>query len=59
MNISTLKGPQGEDKFEAYTENNTPVAYRIVWYYGSDKKQITILAITSSSLMYIKTNITE
>ena len=35
-----------EDVFEAYAENNTPGAYRIFWYYGPGKNQITILAIT-------------
>jgi hypothetical protein len=32
--------------YEAYAENNTPAAYRIFWYYGPHKKQITIIAIT-------------
>lgn len=31
--------------FEAYVENRTPDAYRIFWYYGPGKKQITIFAI--------------
>ncbi len=39
-------GPQGQDVFEAYAENNTPGAYRIFWHYGPDKDVITILAIT-------------
>lgn len=43
---SSLEGPAGEEVFEAYAENNTPAAYRIFWYYGPDKKQITIIAIT-------------
>jgi hypothetical protein len=43
---SLLVGPNGEEIFEAYAENNTPVAYRIFWYYGPQKKEITILAIT-------------
>jgi hypothetical protein len=42
----SLKGPTGEEVFEAYAENNTPAAYRIFWYYGPGKKEITILAIT-------------
>jgi len=41
-----VNGPSGEEVFEAYAENKTPAAYRIFWYYGPDKKQITILAIT-------------
>jgi hypothetical protein len=44
--FSSLNGPAGEDVFEAYAENKTPAAWRIFWYYGPDKKQITILAIT-------------
>ena len=39
-------GPNGEDIFEAYAENQTPGAYRIFWFYGPTKKQITIIAIT-------------
>lgn len=44
--FSSLKGPGGEEVFEAYAENKTPAAWRIFWCYGPDKKQITILAIT-------------
>ena len=43
---SSLNGPNNEEIFEAYAENNTPGAYRIFWYYGPDKKEITIIAIT-------------
>ena len=42
----SLKGPGGEEVFEAYAENKTPVAWRIFWMYGPDRNQITILAIT-------------
>lgn len=41
-----LKGPKGEKVFEAYAEQATPAAYRVFWYYGPAKNQITILAIT-------------
>jgi hypothetical protein len=44
--FSSLQGPSDEEVFEAYAENNTPAAYRIFWYYGPNKKQITIIAIT-------------
>ncbi len=44
--FSSLSGPNDEEIFEAYAQNNTPGAYRIFWYYGPNKKQITILAIT-------------
>jgi hypothetical protein len=43
---SSLSGPRGEDVFEAYAENKTPAAYRIFWFYGPEKKEITIIAIT-------------
>ncbi|MFH1352841.1 MAG: hypothetical protein ABIH68_04610 [bacterium] len=42
----TLKGPGDEPVFEAYAEQNTPAAYRIFFYYGSIKGEITIIAIT-------------
>jgi hypothetical protein len=42
----SLKGPNGEEVFEAYAENRTPEAYRIFWYYGPSRGIITILAIT-------------
>jgi plasmid stabilization system protein ParE len=42
----SLKGPKGEDVFEAYAENRTPAAYRIFWFYGPDKDEITIVAVT-------------
>jgi hypothetical protein len=44
--FSSLAGPNGEEVFEAYAESNTAAAYRIFWFYGPDKKEITIVAIT-------------
>ena len=44
--FTSLSGPNGEEIFEAYAENKTPAAYRIFWYYGPSKKEITIIAIT-------------
>lgn len=44
---SSLSGPNGEEIFEAYAENKTPAAYRIFWFYGPDKREITIVAITA------------
>ncbi len=44
--FSSLKGPNGEEIFEAYAENNTPAAYRIFWCYGPNKNQLTVIAIT-------------
>lgn len=43
---TSLTGPKGKDVFEAYAENKTPAAYRIFWFYGPNKNEITILAIT-------------
>ena len=43
---TAIEGPSGEELFEAYAENNTPGAYRIFWYYGPKKNQITVVAIT-------------
>ncbi|APZ30655.1 hypothetical protein RRIM16_03730 [Rickettsia conorii subsp. raoultii] len=43
----SVKGHNGEEIFEAYAENNTPAAYRIFWYYGPNKDNITILVITA------------
>ncbi len=44
--FSSLKGPGGEKIFEAYAEQSTPAVYRVFWYYGPGKDQITIIAIT-------------
>jgi hypothetical protein len=43
---TAISGPNNEEVFEAYAENNTPAAYRIFWCYGPNKNNITILAIT-------------
>ena len=42
----SFAGPNGEKIFEAYAQNNTPGAYRIFWYYGPERGDVTILAIT-------------
>lgn len=42
---NAFTGPNGEDVFESYAQNNTPGAYRIFWCYGPSKGQITILDI--------------
>jgi hypothetical protein len=44
--FESLRGPGGEDVFEAYAENKTPAAYRIFWCYGPAKDDLTIIAIT-------------
>ncbi|HZT40694.1 MAG TPA: hypothetical protein VFA07_00825 [Chthonomonadaceae bacterium] len=40
------KGPNGEDIWESYVENNTPGAWRVFWYYGPESGTITVFAIT-------------
>jgi hypothetical protein len=45
--FQSMSGPAGEDVFEVYAEQATPAAYRVFWCYGPDKRQITIIAITS------------
>lgn len=42
----SIQGPQGEKIFEAYAQQNTPAAYRIFFYYGPKRHEITIFAIT-------------
>lgn len=44
--FTSLHGPRGEKVFEAYAEQSTPAAYRIFWYYGPHRGQITVLAVT-------------
>lgn len=51
---ASLSGPNKEQVFEAYAQNNTPGAYRVFFWYGpdevDDKKKrvpvISVLAIT-------------
>ncbi len=40
------KGPNGEDVWESYVENNTPSAWRVFWFYGPETGVITVFAIT-------------
>lgn len=49
----SLHGPNGEEVFEAYVQNQTSAAYRIFFYYGPDRQEdkrripvLTIVAIT-------------
>jgi len=41
----SLHGPDGQEVFEAYVENNTPRAWRIWFWYGPGNQEITILTI--------------
>jgi hypothetical protein len=43
--FASIYGPNGEKVFEAYAENNTPGAYRILFYYGRVRGEIDILMI--------------
>ena len=43
----SLAGPNGEKVFEAYAEQSTPAAFRVFFFYGPSKGEITIFAITS------------
>jgi len=45
--FTSLHGPKGEKIFEAYAQQNTPAAYRIFWYYGPNRQQITVISITA------------
>ena len=49
----SLQGPNGEEVFEAYAQNNTPGAHRVFFVYGLDRMEgkrrvpvLTIIAIT-------------
>ena len=41
----TQTGPNGEKVFEAYAQQNRPRAYRVFWYYGPERGEITIVTI--------------
>lgn len=41
----SLKGPNGEKIFEAYAQQNTPGAFRVFFFYGSNKGEIIITSI--------------
>ncbi|MGK7935386.1 MAG: hypothetical protein AB4206_06225 [Xenococcaceae cyanobacterium] len=43
---SSVSGPNNEEVFEAYVENKTPAAFRVFWYYGPNRDELTILTIT-------------
>jgi hypothetical protein len=43
--FSSFNGPGGEKIFEAYAENNTPGAYRVFFFYGPARGEITVFTI--------------
>jgi hypothetical protein len=47
--FESMSGPNGEKIWEAYAENNTPGAYRIFFFYGHEKRMISIISIISHS----------
>ncbi len=53
----SLYGPNGEKVFEAYAQQRTPAAYRIFWYYGLGRNQLTIVAITPHPQKEMKYNL--
>lgn len=49
----SLAGPNGEEVFEAYVQNQTPGAYRVFFCYGPDRIEgkrrvpvLTVIAVT-------------
>lgn len=42
----SVTGPNGEQAFESYAEQDTPAAYRVFWCYGPEKGEITVIAIS-------------
>lgn len=41
----SFKGPNNEKIFEAYAQQKTSSAYRIFWYYGPNRNELTIVII--------------
>lgn len=44
-----MSGPQEQEVFEAYAQQHTPGAYRIFFYYGPGRREITVFAILEHS----------
>jgi hypothetical protein len=42
---SSVIGPEGAKVIEAYVENDTPNAHRVIWCYGPKRGQITVLTV--------------
>jgi hypothetical protein len=49
----SIKGPDGQEIFEAYAQQHTPAAYRVFFFYGPDRREgrrrvpvLTIVSIT-------------
>jgi hypothetical protein len=44
--FDSLTGPNKEKVWEAYVENQTPGAYRILFYHGPQRGELTVMTIT-------------
>jgi hypothetical protein len=46
--FESMPNPYNSDQkvFVAYSQQNTPAAYRVFWCYGPQKEELTIIAIT-------------
>ena len=42
----SLSGPNKDEIWESYVENNTPAAFRLFWFYGPDQGRITVVRIS-------------
>src|SRR5262245_36063312 len=49
--FKSLRGPKGEEVFEAYVQQHTPGAYRVLFYYGPDRmedeRRIPVLTVVT------------
>ncbi len=41
----SLAGPNGEEMWEAYVENQTPGAWRLWWHYGPEADTISLISV--------------
>jgi hypothetical protein len=43
--IRRLTGPNGAQLWQSYVDNGTPDAWRIMWCYGPERAQITVVRV--------------
>ena len=43
---ASKSGPNGEEVWESYVENNSPSAWRVFWHYGPGQGVITVVSDT-------------
>lgn len=41
----SFAGPNGERIWQSYAQNHTPGAHRVFWYYGPERRTITVVSI--------------